>query len=193
MQNLNKILDVIDEINAQDPNKEIVDGKSVAKELIYGQRMTEMLHEFMDTPSIALQIAARGQHIKRWVSKRDSYPMDRVGYLKWRTALKNMHADLLEELLSAEDYEETVIQKVKDLVTKKRLKTDEEVQALEDVICLVFLKYYFNSFFEKHEEEKILNIIRKTWGKMSEKGHEVALKLDFPEKSFKMIEKALEL
>ena len=188
---LDQIIEKIDKINSEDPNIESVDGRDMPKELIYGRRMTEMLYIYDKNPSEAMQIAARGQHIKRWAIPRSDFPMDRKGYLKWRTELKLMHGQLLTEILESNGVQQDMIEQVSDLVTKKRLKNDKDTQELEDVICLVFLKYYFSDFASSHEEEKVVSIVRKTWGKMTEKGHKMALELNYLDKDLEIIQKAL--
>lgn len=187
---LQQTINEIDRINAQDPTLEEHDGKSVPKELIYGQRMTEMLFLYEPNPSEIMQIAARGQHIKRWTIARNAYPMDRKGYLKWRTDLKLMHGKLLAEIMEKQGYDQEETSHVADMVTKKKLKTNAETKMLEDVICLVFLKYYFSAFTEKHPEDKVIDILQKTWKKMTTKGHEMVMKLDFDQNSMALIEKA---
>jgi len=189
---IDQIVAQIDDLNSQDPNKEVWDGNEYPKELIYGKRMTEMLFEYDETPSVAMQVAARGQHVMRWSIPRSDYPMDRKGYLKWRTDLKVFHGKLLSELLEKEGVDQELIEKVNDLVTKKRLKNDLETQQLEDVICLVFLKFYFTDFAAEHEEEKVISIVQKTWAKMTHQGHEMAFKLDFKESDRSIIKKALQ-
>ncbi|MGF1636555.1 MAG: DUF4202 domain-containing protein [Cyclobacteriaceae bacterium] len=183
----------IDQINVQDPNLKTVDGKQIPKELLYSQRMTEVLAQFCPEASETLQIAARAQHIKRWSIPRETYSMDRKGYLQWRTQLKIFHAELAAGILKKFGYDAGDIQKVEDLINKKRLKTDPEVQTLEDVICIVFLRYYFDDFIAKHanEEEKIIDIVQKIWKKMSEKGHEAALAMPHSEKALSLVTKAL--
>lgn len=188
---IQKVLDKIDDINSKDPNIEQFGTQSYPKEIIYGQRMTEMLHEFVSSPSIPLQVAARGQHIQRWVIPRSDYSMDKKGYMKWRTVLKTYHAELLTELLESEGAEEPLIDQVRLLISKRKLKTDQESKTLEDVICLVFLKYYFAAFTKKHDEEKIIDIVRKTWAKMTEDGHAAALKLPLGDAELSVVNKAL--
>ncbi len=189
---LEKIFSEIDAINATDPNVEVADGKPYPKELIYGHRMSEMLHWYEPNASFELQIAARGQHIKRWHICRNEYPMDRPGYLKWRTMLKLDHGELLEEILLKLNVNQVSIDQVITLVTKKKLKTDAESQKLEDIACLVFLKYHFLDFMEKHSEEKIISIVQKTWEKMTPKGHELALQLPYSPKALSLVQKALQ-
>ncbi len=191
--NFNNTISSIDALNALDPHKEEIDGKPVPRELLYSKRMTEMLAQFDPSASEVLRIAARAQHIQRWKIPRESYPMDRKGYLLWRTELKKFHGKLTADIMSEQGYPEDEITKVEDLINKRRLKTDPEVQTLEDVICLVFLKYYFDEFIAKHahEEDKIIEIIEKTWKKMSEKGHEAAMKLAHSEKAMELILRAL--
>ena len=190
----NKLIEayvLFDKANAQDPNKERIEGEDVPKELIYGQRMTETLQKFEPQASEALQLAARSQHICRWKIPRNTYPMDRVGYLKWREELKKFHAEKASEILSKVGYEEEIIDRVSFLIQKKKLKKDNETQTLEDVICLVFLEFYYESFLEKHTHEKVIDILQKTWRKMSEKGHDAALQLPYSEKALTLIKQAL--
>ncbi len=186
-------IQTIDEINLQDPNKELYEGKSVAKEWLYSQRMTEMTFQYAEDPTEAMQLAARGQHIKRWSIPRNDYPMDRKGYLKWRTDLKLMHAKLMREILEEHEYESDTVDWITMMVKKNKLKTDPSTQALEDIICMVFLKYYFSEFAKTKSEEKIIAILQKTWAKMTSKGQEMALKLPFEEEEAHLIKKALDL
>ena len=181
----------IDAINAEDPHLETVDGQTYPKELLYSQRMTAMLNVFEPDASEMLRLAVRAQHIKRWSISRDSFPMDRKGYLQWRTQLKKFHGELTGSILAKNGYSTDEISRVDNLLNKRGLKTDAEAQTLEDVACLVFLKYYFDDFLTQHDEEKLVNILQKTWRKMSDKGHKAALNLDLSTASESLIEKAL--
>ncbi len=182
---------LIDKENAKDTNIYSVPGLDYPKELLYSQRMTQKLLQFEPNASKALQIAARAQHICRWKIPRNAYPMDRVGYLKWRETLKKMHAELTSEILEQVSYDQHFIDRVSFLINKKLIKKNEETQTLEDTICLVFLDYYFEDFIEKHEDEKVVDILKKTWVKMSDKGHEAALKLTFSDKSLTLVKQAI--
>lgn len=188
---LDATLTAFDDANLQDPNTELVGGKPVAKEWIYAQRMSAQLHKFCDAPSEALQLATRSQHICRWKIPRSDYPMDRSGYKKWRLDLAQMHGDIAGEIMAAQGYDENIITRVKDLLLKRSLKRDEEVQTLEDVVCLVFIEFYLEDFASKHDEAKLIDIIRKTWNKMSEKGHQAALKLPLSQAMLSLVTKAL--
>ncbi|MBJ6367240.1 DUF4202 domain-containing protein [Snuella sedimenti] len=182
---------LIDQKNSEDINTYQVKNIAFSKELLYSKRMTQKLLQFKPDASEALQIAARAQHICRWKIPRDEYPMDRVGYLKWRETLKKMHADLTSEILKEVGYEDDFIERVAFLINKKLIKKDEGSQTLEDVICLVFLDYYLEAFAAKHDDEKVIDILKKTWGKMSEEGHTAALKLKFSEKDLSLIKQAI--
>ena len=182
---------LIDKANSEDINTFEVAGINYSKELLYSQRMTRKLLQFEPNASKALQIAARAQHICRWKIARDEYPMDRVGYLKWRETLKKMHADLTADILKQVGFDDQFTDRVKAIILKKLIKKNEESQTLEDTICLVFLDYYFEEFAAKHNDEKIIDILKKTWIKMSEKGHEAALKLPFSEKSLALVKQAI--
>lgn len=185
--------ELIDAENAQDPNSEIYQSKTYPKELLYSNRMFEKLMQFKPDASEAVQIASKAQHICRWKIARDSYPMDRVGYLKWREDLKKFHSKTTAGLLEKVGYNGDFIARVSFLIEKKLLKKDEETQLLEDVICLVFLDYYLDPFVHKHDREKMKNIILKTWNKMSDKGHAEALKINYSATNLALIKEALGL
>lgn len=184
-------IDQFDLANSQDPNQEEWQGNMYPKEMLYAERMTDCLEAFEPDASEALQLASRCQHIKRWEIPRESYPMDRPGYHAWRNELKKFHAEQAEAILQEVGYDENTIERVKFLLQKKQLRRDVETQTLEDVICLVFLQYYFEPFSKKYEEEKLIDIIQKTWKKMSEKGHDAALQLNYSPESLELIKKAI--
>ena len=182
----------IDEANSADPNHDIDEtGAKVAKELLYGQRMSTVLSQLYPDASIHLQIAARAQHIERWKSLRSDYPEGRTGYKKWRAELGLFHAKKAAECMVLAGYSTEDAERVKYLVQKRQMKQDKETQALEDCICIVFLRFYFDAFIVKHDDDKLINILQKTWAKMSEHGHAAALKLKFSPKAQELIERAL--
>lgn len=164
-----------DEANAADPNRVAAGGESWPKELLYARQMTEWLARFAPDASEALRLAARCQHIRRWEIPRDDFPRGRIGYLKWRTRLKHFHAEAAAEILERVGYDGETIARVQALLRKEHLKRDPEVQTLEDVVCLVFLENWFADFARQHEPDKIVDIVAKTWKKMSPAGREAAL------------------
>ena len=182
---------IIDKKNAEDTTTYQVVGIDYPKELLYSQRMTRKLLQFEPNASKALQIAARGQHICRWKIARKEYSMDRIGYLKWREELKKMHAHITGEILVQVGFDNQFVDRVKKIILKKLIKKNAESQALENTICLVFLDYYFDEFAAKHTDEKIIDILKKTWVKMSDKGHEAALLIPFSEKSLALVKQAI--
>lgn len=193
-ERLQRVLAAIDAANAQDPNFEDWQGQSIQKELIYGRRMSEWLARIAPDASETLQIAARGQHIRRWEVPRDSYPEGRAGYHQWRTYLYGYHGDKVAEIMEAEGYDADSIDRVRFLLKKKKLKTDADTQALEDTACLVFLENHLADFLATadYTEAKFIDIVRKTWAKMSDKGHEVALTLDLPPEAARIVGSALQ-
>lgn len=172
----------IDAVNAQDPH---------GKELLYSQRMSEWLERIEPGASEALRLAVRAQHIRRWTIPRSDYPMDRIGYLTWRTTLYRFHAQEVERILSEVGYEGEMVERVGSLVRKEEIKRDPEAQTLEDVICLVFLENYFAEFAAAHDEEKVINILRRTWKKMSERGREMAKGLEIPAAAGELVKRAV--
>lgn len=188
---LSKAFELFDLANSKDPNTEVFMGREYPKEVLYAMRMTDRLNDFAPNASEALRLTARAQHIRRREIPRESYEMNRVGYLKWRQELKKFHAEKAAEILEQVGYDHETIDKVKFLLEKKQLKRNDETQTLEDVICLVFLEYYFEPFAKEHPEEKVVDILQKTWRKMSEKGQEAALKLPMSQTSKGLVAKAL--
>jgi hypothetical protein len=183
-----------DAANAADPNQDVFEGVTYPKERLYSKRMTDMLKYFEPDASEALQLAARCQHICRWKIPRNNYPMDRVGYKCWRVELYKFHGETAGGIMREVGYDEEMIADVQALLRKEKLKTNTESQILEDVVGLVFLQYYLIDFVNKYshfDEEKLLNILRKTWKKMSEKGRMTALKFKFTPELQEVINKAL--
>lgn len=190
-EKLAKVFEYFDKANSNDPYSENHKGKEYPKELLYAIRMTEKLNNFAPNASETLQLTARCQHICRWEIPRDSYPMNRVGYLQWRQDLKKFHVKKASEILDEVGYDEDVIAKVGFLLEKKQLKKNEDTQTLEDVICLVFLEHYFEAFVQKHAEDKTIVVLQKTWRKMSKKGQEAALSLPLSKNALALVTKAV--
>jgi len=186
-----KAIQLFDAANSKDPFEESSQGKMHPKELLYAQRMSAKLQDYEPNASEAVRLTARCQHICRWEIPRDTYEMNRKGYLTWRRDLSKFHAKKASKILKDVGYNNGLIDTVTFLLQKKQLKKNEETQLLEDVICLVFLEFYFEKFAKKYSEEKLIDIVQKTWAKMSKKGHDNALKLDFSEFSLALIQKAL--
>jgi hypothetical protein len=191
-----KALALIDAANSEDPNQVTADGKAWPKELLYSQRMSDMLHRYLPDADDAMQLAIRAQHVQRWKSPRDAYSMDRIGYLQWRKDLYKIQAHTAADLLAKAGYDEGVIDRVRTAVAKKGIKENPDTQLLEDVTDLVFIEHYLLEFAGKHpdyDEEKWLDIIRKTWKKMSDRAQQFALSggVRLPESLVPLIKKAV--
>ena len=165
-----------DAVNAEDPRRgrDPASGDDIGLELLYARRMTERLDALAPDAPETLRLAARAQHIARWRIPRERYPEGRAGYKRWRSQLARAHAELAGGILAEVGYPRESIERVQSLLLKKGLKSDPEVQTLEDVACLVFLEHHFADFARKHERAKLVDIARKTWGKMSPRGQAAA-------------------
>jgi hypothetical protein len=199
---LKKVLSAIDNINQTDSNTTLADGIEQPKELLYGQRMSQCLAKHWVDANELLQIAVRAQHIKRWHLKRTEFEQGKAGYYQWRIALGKFHGELAASIMlecgyTAEQAQQTAVIIRKDLVRQGKAKIDEDSQTLEDVACLVFLEHYFDDFSAQYiaanNEEKIIRIVKLTWNKMSDRGHEIALTLPFPKHLAALVGKALAL
>ncbi len=180
-----------DDANRADPNLVDFAGEKAPKELLYARQMTGWLIRLAPDASEALRLAVRAQHIRRWESPRSDYPRDREGYLEWRSNLARFHARVAGEILESVGYDAETIARVQALLRKERLKRDPEVQALEDVACLVFLENYFADFSKEHDPAKVVDILRKTWAKMSPAGHDAARGLQLDEGARALLDEAL--
>jgi len=187
-----KAITTFDAYNLNDPHQEEYEGKLVSKEMVYAQRMSSRLSDFYPSAPEYLKLAAHCQHIGRWEIPRESYPMDKKGYLQWRNVLKTHHAKLAEQILISCRYDQGTIDKVKFLLLKKELQTNPDTKILEDVICLVFIEHYLEEFAEKHEPKKVIDILGKTLKKMSPRAIEEAGKIPVSEKIKILIQQALQ-
>jgi hypothetical protein len=177
--------------NAADPHLIAVDGQRQPYELLYAQWLLGWVLRLQPDASEALRLAAAGQHIERWLLPRDRYPMTRAGYLKWREVLKQRHAQRLGEILAAAGYPPQDIEPVQALVLKKRPLTDPQMQTLEDALCLVFLERQLNELQAKTPDEKMIEVLRKAWGKMSPRAQALALELRLSEGGRALLTRAL--
>jgi hypothetical protein len=176
----NNTIASFDVINAKDPNLLLIEGKEHPKELVYAQRLSEMLARYAPDASETLKLATRAQHIQRWISPRSDYPMTKNGYMQWRANLKLHHAKIASEVMLENGYDEKAIQAVSTLLKKENLRTNADTQTLEDVIVLAFLEHDLEAFVEKYKdysEDKFLTILKKSYFKMSDKGRAAALSL----------------
>ena len=180
-----------DRANADDPNDERVDGVDTPKELAYARRMSERLARLAPDASEPLRLAARSQHIRRWTIPRTEFPEGRDGYRAWRTRLAAFHAETAGVILRDVGYESAVVVRVQSLLRKERLKADPDAQTLEDVACLVFLEHEAARFASRQEEAKLVEILRKTWRKMSERGRAAALESKLPAEVRALVERAV--
>jgi hypothetical protein len=180
-----------DTANSADPHHELVDGVAHPRELLYARRLTDWVLRLRPDASEALRLAARCQHLRRWESPRDRYPLDRAGYLRWRAELKKFHAEQSGAILREVGYDEELVRRVQALNLKKDLGKDPDCQVLEDALCLVFLQYQFADLAAKTDDEKMINALKKSWAKMSDQARAEALKLNYGERESLLIKAAL--
>lgn len=191
------VIAAFDKANAEDPNVEIFNGKKYPKELLYAMRMTNMQEIYVPEASETLKLALRAQHIQRWKTPRSDYSMDRQGYLRWRTVLYKFHAEKAGSLMKSAGYDDESIERVQASIGKKDLKINPETQLTEDVVGLVFMQHYMFAFASSHpeyDEAKWIQIIKKTWQKMSPRAHKFVLagKIQLPEALVPLVLKSIQ-
>jgi Domain of unknown function (DUF4202) len=180
-----------DEENAKDPNRESVGGRSVPRELLYAQWLTQWVLRLCPDASEPLRLASRCQHLCRWMVPRDSYPMTRPGYLKWREDLKRFHAGKAAEILGEVGYPEETIARVRDLNLKKNFPRDPEGRVLEDALCLVFLEHQLADLASKSTDDKVVNALRKSWNKMTPAAQALAMDIPYGPREKALLDQAL--
>jgi hypothetical protein len=185
----------IDAANRLDPTRIVVRGVERPKELAHAELASEWAWRLREVeggePSEALLLAARAHHIERWLVPRETYPDGRTGYLKWRTGLHRFHADRAAALLSESGYDDATIGAVGRVIHKERPQANRDSQALEDALCLVFLETQLELDWQRIDDDKMVEVLRKTWRKMSTAGRDAALALDLGERAGAIVARAL--
>ncbi len=192
MTKMEQAFSLFDAYNKQDPSEIIWNGQHYPTEYFYAIKLYERVKDLDLEASEPLLLASRCQHIGRWEIARKAYPEGRVGYLKWRSELSKFHAHKATEILQLLGYETDIIARVNEIVLKKKLKTDTDVQTMENALCLVFLEFQYDDLIKKQSAEKMISILQKTWAKMSAPGRQVASSLAFSETGKILLNKALE-
>jgi len=186
-----RAIEAIDAANREDPAREVYLGRELPRELVYSLRMTAWLERLDPTAPEALRLAVRAQHLRRFKISRDSYPEGRHGYLRWRLDCQQMHATEASRILEEESYDQETIDCVQSLIMKHQIHDNPPSQTVEDAACLVFLEGYLADFSRKHDEEKLIGILRKTWRKMSPQAQDLAMQIDLEPGLQALVKKAL--
>ncbi|MEO5995425.1 MAG: DUF4202 domain-containing protein [Chitinophagaceae bacterium] len=192
MNKLEKAFVLFDTYNQQDPTVLIWEGTSYPAEYFFALQVYNWVIKLAPDASEALLLASRSQHIGRWTSPRSSYPEGKAAYLQWRTDLAKFHASKATELMREAGYDGEIIEDVQRIILKKNLRTDPDVQTMENALCLVFLQFQFDDFIQKHDKKKVMRILQKSWTKMSQPGRDAALVMTFTEQGRSLLEKALQ-
>ncbi|MGH0032143.1 MAG: DUF4202 domain-containing protein [Myxococcota bacterium] len=180
----------IDAANADDPHTLPVRGRQRPKEQAHAELVSEWVRALAPDASEALRLAARAHHVRRWEIPRGDFPAGRAGYHRWRKALQDHHADVLRGILEDCGYDQATIARTRALLHKQGLGRDPEVQTLEDALCLVFVETQFTELAAKLDEEKLLDVTRKTLRKMSPDAIARATGLPLDDASRALLERA---
>ena len=170
----------LDAAHAGEPTKPV--GKP--SELEYADHIEGWIERLVEQPSLALRLAARAQHLERWAIPRSDFAMDKPGYFAWRKAVQKRQGERAREILRQAGMDAVTCERVALLVAKGATKGDSDAQALEDAACLTFLATELGDFASHHPDytrDKFIDIIRKTWRKMSPRGHQLALTIPLSE------------
>lgn len=191
MNKMEKAFELFDAYNQQDPHRVTWEGKEYPAEYFYALQLYNWVKKLEPNAGEALLLASRAQHIGRWQTPREQYPMNKGGYYQWRTGLAKFHAEKAGELMQQAGYNEEEIKEVQHIILKEHLRTDHEVQVIENALVLVFLQFQLDDFLQKHDEEKVIRILQKSWRKMTQPGRDAAHTLQYSGKGKEVVEKAV--
>jgi hypothetical protein len=177
--------------NAQDPTLIDDAGAMRPRELVQADRLEAWVRKLAPDASLALRLAARCQHLARYRIPRSNYGEGRIEYLKWRKDLARMHADLASRILREEGFDDDTIARVRAINLKQDLKSNPDAQTMEDALCLSFLEHDFVPFIPRYDDDKVVDIVRKSWRKMSRQGHDAALGLPLDGRALDLVKRAL--
>jgi len=187
-----RAIDAFDRANGEDPKLQTDEtGQQQPAQLLHARRLSAWVQRLDPAASEALQLAARCQHIRRWTMPRETFPPGRLGYKKWRSQLARLHADTAAEILQQVGYSQALIDDVRAINLKQDIKGNPDTQTIEDALCLAFLQHQLAELVDKTEPQKMVTILQKTWDKMSERGRQVALQLDYTAEQLALLERAL--
>lgn len=192
MSRLQQAFELFDQYNKLAPEQVVWKGESYPSEYFYAVELYNWVKKIQPDANEYLLLASRSQHIGRWEIPRSDYPEGRTGYLKWRSDLGKFHAVKAGEILKTVGYSPEEVERVQQIIQKQRLKLDADVQVIENALCLVFLEFQYDDLIRKLSEEKMVNVLRKTWKKMSKEGHDAALQLQYSPEGSALISKALQ-
>lgn len=194
MDNQQAAFQLFDDYNKQDPRNFEWEGESYPQEYFFAIKLYDWVLQLDPQASEELLLASRSQHIGRWEMPRESYPDGRDAYLKWRKDLALHHAEIAGKLMQKAGYSPEAIERVTQILLKKKIKVDAEVQTIENALCLVFLQFQYEDFRHKYADdpEKMVNILYKSLLKMDANGHSFALKLPYSDGGLDLIKQALE-
>lgn len=189
---LHRAIERFDAENSRDPNTEVEEGRAHPRELLYARRLSAWVARLCPAPSEALQLAAHAQHLCRWMIPRSRYEMTRPGYHRWRTELRQFHADRATEILRDLHSPEDLISRVQSLVLKQNFPADPESRVLEDALCLVFLEHQLAGLAARTAADRVINALRKSWMKITPQARQAALTLNYGPVEKALLDQALQ-
>ena len=168
-----RALSLFDDYNRLDPNQVEWKGERQPQEWLHARFLDEWVARLAPDAGVPLRLAARCQHVGRWEIPRNTYPAGRSGYLQWRNALKQHHADIAGRLITDAGHDREMVDAVLRIVQKQGIKSDPEVQCMENALCLVFLEHQYDDFCRRYPD-KVVSVLRRTWNKMDDAGRAAA-------------------
>jgi hypothetical protein len=178
-------------IGRQDPRSVVVDGTVYPRQSGEAQLLLDFVLQLNQNPSLPLFLACHCQHLGRFLSPRDEFPADRAGYKAWRAEASRRSAERAKAVLSESGFTPETIEDVAGIVNKQGRATNADVQTMEDALCLAFLTLDAPEFASRHSDEEMVRILKRSWMKMSDRGHQLALETPLVPDVQRLVQQAL--
>jgi len=183
---LERVFAAIDEANSGDPNR--FGDRPLAQ--AEGEIASAWIDRLAPGATDVVRIAARAHHLRRWKTPRAGYPEGRAGYLRWRRDQKRRHASELAALMANAGYDRGLCERAGDIVLKRRLGSDPEVQLYEDALALTFLETQFDATAERLGDNRMVDVLARTLAKMTSRGRTAAAEVALSPRMADLLERA---
>ncbi|MEW5317614.1 MAG: hypothetical protein WDW38_008898 [Sanguina aurantia] len=213
---LNKTLQMIDDINSNDPQKSDVNGVPAPYRLVYSSWVSKWVTALDPNGPDELFILARGKNVEGWKLseiRRDDYAHNSGGNKQWKMDRKKWLANRCTGIMKEAGYGEASTAIVYDVMMEKdlpdpndmryfdlvasfgqinyrKLELVQMVQTLRDADALVFLEHSFPRAFDQLPIDEVLGLANVELRAISQRCMKAALDLPWTPVQQKLLLKA---
>jgi len=203
-EKLEKAIELIDAVNAQDPTVVDFEGQSHPYRLLYSKWVTEWVKKLDPKARDELLILARGRSVESWLLKnidRNNFPPNLGGVRMWQAERRKWQANRLTSIMKEAGYEDESIKLVEEIMLDRDIPDPQDirqfdlkgplgttnfrlleeacmVQTLRDAEALVFMERNFPAMADNLSADEVLKVIKRELALISQKC--IRLLLDMP-------------